>query len=370
MSDWENSGKIIEKILDIDCPSCGSRLHYSADHKMLSCDHCGYKEDFNKDNDHIVEIKLDQALSGLGYYIPENEDRKIYDCKGCSAKFSLDSSQTRVICAFCGSENVNLEAYDHKYVRPSGILPFQVSKKKAEEEFKNWIKRGWFHPKKLKKLAEIDSLHGVYIPFWTFDAQTKNQWSGEAGYYYYETVRVQINGQWQTKQVQKVRWVAKSGSFDHFFDDVVVSASHNLEQSFLNRILPFNLKELVNFDGRLMVSWESEIYSVELNEGWTKGEALMDSQLRMMAMQALGGDTQRGLVLRSQKDAQTYKHIILPIWLASYRFTNKIFRFVINGQTGKVYGQKPIAWWKIILLVMVFVAIIAGIYFLREMNNS
>jgi DNA-directed RNA polymerase subunit RPC12/RpoP len=370
MAEWQGEDKLLEKVVDVDCPSCGSRLHYSAEHKTLRCSHCGYKEEVNRDNSEVVEVDLQAALHQLGEYSPEANGRQIYDCAGCSAKFALDEGQTRIVCAFCGSENVNVEAFEHKYVRPSGILPFVIPRKDAVDQFSKWIKRGWFHPNKLKKLAEIDSLHGVYIPFWTFDANTSNQWSGEAGYYYYETIRVQVNGQWQTKQVQKVRWVPKAGQFDHFFDDVVVSASANLKQSFLDRILPYNLPELVNFDARLLVGWESEIYSVELDQGWQKGDKIMDQQLYFMAMQQLGGDTQRGLSVKSRKFDQTYKHIILPVWLASYRYQGKIFRFVINGQTGKVHGEKPIAWWKIALLVLLFLGVLAAIYLAREANVS
>lgn len=368
MADWSGEEKLLEKVLEIDCPSCASRLYYSAEHKMLRCNHCGYKEEFSRENGEVVEVDLKAALLQLGEYIPETSGRQIYDCGGCSAKFAVDSGQPRIVCAFCGSENVNLEAFEHKYVKPSGILPFLIPRGEAVARFQKWIRSGWFHPNSLKHLAQLDSLHGVYIPFWTFDAHTTNQWSGEAGYYYYETVRVKVNGQWQTKEVQKTRWVFKSGSFDHFFDDVVVSASANLKQSFLDRILPFELPDLVNFDPRLLVGWESEIYSVELDQGWERGDKIMDQQLYYMAMTALGGDTQRGLTVKSQKSDQTFKHILLPIWLASYKYKNKIYRFVINGQNAKVYGEKPIAWWKIALLILLFLAIVAGIYFYREAN--
>jgi len=362
----EDLNNSIERILELDCPSCGSKLYYSAEHQKLNCHHCGYKEDFNRDNSNLVENSLENALTSLVYYTPEKDGKSIYDCKGCAAKFSVDNDITRIVCAFCGSENVNLEAFDHKYIQPSGILPFIIPRKDAEDNFKKWIGKGWFHPNKLKKLAEVDSLHGVYIPFWTFDAMTKNQWVGEAGYYYYETVRVKIGDQWKTQQVRKVRWQWRSGRFEHFFDDVLVTASAMLNQQFLNRILPFQLDKAVNFDARLMVGWESEVYSVELNEGWQSGQKLISEQIRMMAMQALGGDTQRNLQVKTERSGETFKHIILPVWLASYRFNNKIYRFVINGQTGKVYGDKPISWLKIVLLILLFVLFIAAIYLLRE----
>lgn len=365
MSDWDQHNAI-DKVLDVDCPGCGSKLFYSAEHGQISCGHCGYREDIIRENDQIVENSLEDALKGLSYYVPESESRKVYDCKSCGAKFILDAEQTRVNCGFCGSENVNLEAYEHRYVQPAGILPFQVDRRKSEEVFRAWVRKGWFHPGKLKTLASIQALHGVYVPFWTFDAQTESDWQGEAGYYYYETVRVKVGDNWQTKQVQKIRWVWKSGHLSHFFDDLVVSASGNLQQAFLDRILPYKLEEMVNFDGRLMVGWESEVYNVEVDQGWQRADTMMDERIRMMCTQAMGGDTQRNLAVRTAKSAQTFKHVVLPVWLCSYRYQDKIYRFVINGQTGKVYGEKPIAWWKIVLLVGLFALVIFGIYWMRE----
>ncbi len=365
MADFEES-KQIEKLLDVDCPSCGSKLFYSAEHRQISCHHCGYKEDYQRDNGQVVELDLNAALQQLTYFVPEKTDKKVYDCKSCGAKFMVDVDKTRVNCGFCGSENVNLEAFDHKYIQPSGILPFEVPKKKAEDLFKDWVGKGWFHPGKLKTLARLDGLHGVYIPFWTFDADTSSDWKGEAGFNYYESVRVKVGDSYQQQQVKKVRWEWRSGHLNHFFDDVIVSASSNLEQRFLDRILPFKMEQTVNFDARLMVGWESEIYGVELDQGWKKGNEIMDEQLRFMCMQALGGDTQRNLSVKTEKCNETYKHVILPVWLCSYRFNEKIYRFVINGQTGKVHGQKPIAWWKVILVILIFVLFIASIVWMRE----
>jgi DNA-directed RNA polymerase subunit RPC12/RpoP len=365
MEDFINK-QIVEEVLDVDCPSCGSKLSYAAEKQKILCQHCGYQEDYKRSNDKIIEIPLKNSLEELQTYSPRSEDKKVYDCKSCSAKFTLDADKTRIICAFCGSENINLEAFDQRYIQPAGIIPFHISRKAAEEAFSTWIKKGWFHPNKLKELAKIYGLHGVYIPFWTYDAKANAQWKGEAGTYYYETVRVKVGDQWQTKQVQKVRWQWRSGSFQHFFDDIVVSASANLKQDFLERILPYRLEETVNFDPRLMVGWESEIYNVELDKGYETAEVIMDRHLYNMASHSLGGDTQRNLSVQSQKFDQTFKHLIMPVWLASYTYNDKIYRFVINGQTGKVHGKKPYSWIKITFAVLLLILIILAVIALTE----
>lgn len=356
----------LRDVLSLDCPSCGARLHYSADHQSLLCDHCGYREDYNKVNDEVIERCLHQSVESLADYKIENSGKVIYNCGNCSAKLILDHDQTRINCAFCGSEKVNLEAFNRRYIRPSGILPFKVARDKAFKQFKQWIGRGWFHPGKLKEMAKIEGLHGIYIPFWTFDAMTQNQWSGEAGTYYYETQRVRVNGQWQNRQVRKVRWQWRQGQFEYFFDDILVSSSHQLSQSYLERILPFELSEVVNFDPRLMVGWESEVYSIGLKDGLLEAVNIMNNHIRMMSTSALGGDTQRNLRVHTDRSDETFKHIVLPIWLASYTYKNKIYRFIINGQNGKVHGQKPYSWVRIALAVLACILFILLFVFLAE----
>ena len=106
----------------------------------------------------------------------------------------------------CGSKNINEKSFTEKFIEPLGIIPFYISRAEATRKFDNWIKQGLFHPNKLKTLSNIENLHGVYVPFWTFDAQVSANWSGQAGYHYYETKNRVVNGKVQTIRVQKTRW--------------------------------------------------------------------------------------------------------------------------------------------------------------------
>lgn len=365
MQDFQENPSL-KDTLSLPCPSCGSELHWSAKSQKIACDHCGYTEEIDHSKGKVVEKSLAEAASKVSNFVPEDGGKKVFECQNCGAKFMVESDKVGINCGFCGSENINLEAFQHQFIQPLGIVPFNVSKESSEEHFNTWIRQGWFHPNKLKQLAAIENLHGIYLPFWTYDAQSESDWSGEAGHYYYETRRVQINGKWQNQQVQKVRWVHRSGHLNHFFDDVLVVASGGLQQREVERILPYRLEEIVNFDPRLVAGWESEIYNLEVDKGYQVANQIMDAKIRQMCSAQLGGDTQRNLRIRSQKFNQTFKHIILPAWICSYVFKGKTYRFTINGQTGKVHGEKPLSWKKIVFLVLLFALFIFAIYLLRQ----
>jgi len=365
MQEFEQTS-YLENTISPTCPSCGSNLAYSAEVKKIACNYCGYTEDIDRSNDKVVEKSLTEAVESATSFVPEEVGKKVFDCENCGSKFMVESDQIKVGCGFCGSKNVNVDAYNHQYIQPIGIVPFYISRFEAENIFAKWISSGWFHPSKLKSLAAVEDLHGMYIPFWTYDAQTEASWRGEAGHYYYESRRVRVNGRMQTKQVRKVRWQYRQGNLSHFFDDVLVVASGGLQQRHIEKILPFQLQEVVNFDPRLMVGWESEVYNLEVDEGHQVANQVMDNKIRNMCSAQLGGDTQRNLYVESSKSGQTFKHIVLPLWICSYMYNNKTYHFTINGQTGKVHGKKPLSVVKIAFTILIVILFFVGIWALRE----
>jgi hypothetical protein len=57
---------------------------------------------------------------------------------------------------------------------------------------------------------------------------------------------------------------------------------------------------------------------------------------------------------------ETFKHILLPIWMAAYKYGGKSYRFLVNGQTGEVQGERPYSAWKIVFSVIVVLVLVAG----------
>lgn len=358
----------LKEVVGLPCKSCGNQLRYNVALQKLKCDYCGSTEDISRANDKVVERDLKQVINKAKWFSPEKNAQKVFDCQNCGAKFSVQASAVNVDCAFCGSKNVNEEAFEHKFIQPNGIAPFTITFDQAHEKFKVWIKKGWFHPNKLKDIAKADHIHGIYIPAWTYDAKSYSTWTGQAGYYYYVTQSYTENGQVKTRQVRKVRWEPRSGNFNNSFNDILISASKGLKQPYMKGLEPFKLYDAINFSPEFLVGWESEVYDVEVDQGYRSAEGEMDIRNRSKASSALGGDTQRFLKVNSSYSDQTFKLLLLPVWMASYSFKGKEYSFTVNGQTGRVYGKKPISAMKIIILILVIAAIAFTVYYLEENN--
>ena len=299
-------------------------------------------------------------------------ETKMFHCNNCGSNTAVDPDVVSFTCPFCSSTNVNESAFDRRMIRPAGVLPFKITKDKARDLFNTWIGKGkLFRPGKLSRLAQMDGITSVYLPFWTYDAQTASHWRADAGYHYYVTENyTDSEGNTQTKRVQKTRWVPVDGYYEQFFDDILVTASHGLTQREVNKISPFGLNEVVNYDSRFILGHGSEVYQKDIQEGYKVADDIMDAEIRSQVTRRIPGDTHRNVRVNTRKSKVTFKHLLLPVWLAAYQFKGKTYRFIVNGETGKISGKKPTAWGKVIAAILIGAGIIGGLIWLLSSNSG
>ena len=314
--------------------------------------------------EHDLQRGLESTAEQEGY----GTETRTFKCNGCNATITAEPNVTATVCPFCGSHHVLAQQGSSKILKPESVLPFEVDQPTAVQKFRTWLGRGWFRPNAVKRIAaNADArLQGVYLPFWTFDAQTYSRWQAEAGHYYYVTQRytANVNGrrETRTRQVQKVRWEPAAGSHDEFFDDVLVYATRSVKQEILHKIYPYDTNALVPYQPQYLAGWRAEEYQIDLQEGWTLGQEIIRDRIREACARAVPGDTYRNLRVQSQFQDMTFKHTLLPVWIASYRYNNKVYNFMVNGQTGKVQGEAPISWWKVLLTVLIVLLLLACIF--------
>ena len=270
-----------------------------------------------------------------------------------SAK-AFDETRVGQRCDFCGSSALVPYEEIKEAFRPESLLSLKLSESQVRERIRQWYGNRWFAPNKLKRGALTDQVKGLYIPYWTFDAQVHADWQAESGYYYYVTETYQdANGRQQTRQVQRIRWEPSAGALDHFFDDELVPASRGVPPEMLRRIEPFPTQDLVPYQPGYLSGWVVERYQIDLVAAARQARAEMDADLERLCAAQVPGNTQRNLRVEADYSGQTFKHILVPIWLLTYTFGAKTFQVVINGYTGAIAGQYPKSWIKITLAILV-----------------
>ncbi|UYQ93956.1 hypothetical protein MKQ68_02460 [Chitinophaga horti] len=352
-----------DPLLLFPCPGCNAQLHFDPGGQQLECEHCGTRVAIERGTDQIRENNLHRQMV-------ENTDpattieQQVYKCNRCSAETIFTSETPTFICAFCNFEVVNPVAYKTRIIQPSGIIPFVVDKQQSVSIFKTWLGKGFWAPNDLAQFARQDALHGMYLPFWTYDAQTNSHWTGYGGRYYWETEYFNdAQGKRQSRQVRRTEWIYRSGTYDRFFDDVLIGGTNELTQQECYSIFPYDLKALINFDARYLSGWQADVYDVAVGEGYTQAEAIMRDAIHDACAEQCRIDTYRDLNVNTQYSAQTYKHVLLPIWLCSYFYKNKKYHFLVNGQTGRIHGKKPVSAGKVVLAVLLALIVVAGIIY-------
>lgn len=356
------------------CAACGGEAEWNPGKGALVCPYCGTTSpatlETAPDGTGVVrENDLLQALRDLpddarGWQAAKTEVR----CQSCQAISVFDSSRVGQNCDFCGSSALVPYEQTKEPFRPESLLPMKLSEPQVRESVRNWYGSHFWAPNALGKKAMTDLVHGLYIPYWTFDAQVEADWTAESGDYYYETEHYRTSeGKSATRQVRKVRWYRTSGSLSHFFDDELVPASRGVDAALLREVEPFPTAELVPYDPGFLSGWVVERYQIDLGAAAQHSRDQMQSKTESLCAARVPGDTHRNLDVQASYSAQTFKHVLVPVWLLAYRYGSREYRVVLNGSTGRIAGTYPVSAWKVTLAVIagLIVAVLAYYWFGR-----
>ncbi|MEL6234400.1 MAG: primosomal protein N' (replication factor Y) - superfamily II helicase [Pseudomonadota bacterium] len=347
------------------CPACGSDMRYSAHEDHLTCPHCGTTsprpEHGPWETGTVEEIDYLATLAGARDGAEMEETRTVH-CTSCGADVEFEPHIHAAECPFCASPIVT-DTGVNRHIKPWGILPFLIEERAAREGMKKWLGSLWFAPSGLKDYARAGRpMQGIYAPYWTYDADTASDYRGERGDAYYVTQRyTDSEGKSKTRRVRKIRWRRASGRVVRFFDDILVLGSKSLPKKYTDRLAPWDLSALVTYSPSYLAGFRAEAYTIDLEEGFAEATQVMQEQIRRDVRRDIGGDEQRIHDVRTQTKDITFKHILLPVWMAAYKYRGKTYRFIVNGRTGAVQGERPYSAWKIAVAVVLALLVAAGI---------
>ncbi|WP_435140783.1 primosomal protein N' (replication factor Y) - superfamily II helicase [Pseudopelagicola sp. nBUS_19] len=352
------------------CPQCGADYRFEPRQSKLVCDHCGHEEATEQGDrtTAITELDFKQALTDQ---LPGAEviETRISICPNCAAHITFDADVHAMECAFCATPVVT-DTGTHRLIKPRAVLPFQLAERDAHEAMNNWLGKLWLAPNGIQKYARKGrKMDGIYVPYWTYDADTKSSFSGERGTVYYVTKTVMQDGKKVQKQVQRIRWTPVSGQVSRWFDDVLVLASKALPKTYTDALEPWNLSALEPYTPEYLAGYQAEGYTITLQDGYDEARGHMDNVIRRDVAFKIGGDRQRVHQVATIVSDVTFKHVLLPVWMAAYKYRGKSYRFVVNGQTGRVCGERPWSAWKITFVVILGAIVATGIGYIIAMNQ-
>ncbi len=333
-----------------NCPNCGATTRYDVSAGGVACEYCGYTAPVQAKAigraAEEAEFTLDtwqKAEQGWGI------ERQALHCENCGAFLTLSESALSTTCPFCASNRVTLRVAAQDALRPRFVIPFRIPIETVHVKTQEWMGKGWFHPAELTHSAIIQRFSDIYLPFWTFDADISAQWQAEVGYERQESYYDAGDKSWKTRTVIDWRW--EDGNVSLAIDDLVIVGSSRLSHIILERLYPFNLNELVTYSPDYLAGWQAQAYDVTLPVAWEKGKEDMRERARKACYTDIPTHHVRNFSMTADFANETWRYILLPVYVAAYQFEGKVFQVMVNGQTALVAGQKPVAWWKIWLAI-------------------
>lgn len=352
---------------EFPCQQCGANLVFSPGEGGLKCEYCGHEQALGSENAQpVVEYDFAQAIASAR----RRPARQLVEgghevrCEGCGAHTVLSTEAGR--CPFCDSPVVMVQSEEEIFT-PENLLPFKIEEKQAREAFKSWVSSRWFAPNDLAMRARREGMDGVFLPYWTYDSETRTSYTGQRGIHYYVDEQYQdANGDTKTRRVRKTRWYPAFGSVYCSFDDVLVSATKALPRALIEKLEPWDLDQLVPYAPGYLSGYLANRYDIDLEPGFEIAEDRMEPVIRNAIARDIGGDEQRIFTTRIQHSDVRFKHFLLPLWISSFRYQDKVFRFLVNARTGEPAGERPYSWVKISLAVIAGLILVAIIVYLMR----
>lgn len=358
---------------DRRCPACNGVLAFDPASQKLKCPYCDSLYSFaeleartSENHTEKAEKKTQPAQAGpvnssklseprfrhshIGAERPLNSEedspdcnwgvkKKVVVCKKCGASTVYDAVQTASQCPYCESNQIIVEE-DDKLIAPTGIAPFKITKEQAIDNFKKWVQGLWFAPGSLINLATVEMLEGFYLPYWTYDVHTVTKYSMDYG----------------VKNGERVTWHSTSGRHEQFYDDYLVPACAKQNRSMLDAISPFNTNDFQSYTPEFLAGFVAERYSIPVKEGWKTADKEIRRDVRSSVKNKVCDQFSADMTRREKFDIQMgdvgYKYLLLPVWHAAFRYHGSTYQFMVNGQNGKVSGDRPYSGWKIFFFVM------------------
>lgn len=333
------------------CPSCGAIMVYNPERQKLYCENCETCKDieFVKLENKRAWDQRDKATKSTKEWASETKNLK---CKNCGASVVLNKLEYTKKCPYCESALVG-ESEELLKIAPDGIIPFKFSFADASKKYTQGVKKKFFVPRRFKKSIPVENIKGIYIPSFSFDANSVSVYNGRLAD---DETYTDRNG--NRKTVTKYQNI--SGTQHHNNIDVVVESSSKINQAELMQILPFDMTGLVEFKQGFIMGYTVEQYESTVDECQKIAKRTMEDNIKRIILSKYSHDRVVSFDMKTTFSEEKYLYNLLPIYRCDFNYKKKNYKTYMNGQTGKVGGGFPVSAWKIFFVILSFLLVVGG----------
>ena len=311
------------------CPKCAGRMSFDAAKHLLTCEYCGnhlFEYQAIQQGALISEQDFTATLPTAKAYRWELPTQRILKCGACGATFALPPLQLSGACPFCGSNHV-VKTSTGELIQPEAVLPFQFNAEAAVKLIHAWLEQQKYRPDDLDERAAVAKPRGVYVPVWTFDLGGTMNWRALIG----------------ERHGKQTVWVPRNEVYLVYHDDLLIPATQVLPSDLMTELMDYDTKALVPYSTDLLADYTVEIYQIPLADASlaARQRALKIGQAHVQDT-ILAGENYRDFFMNTGgMIIESYKLVLLPMWITAYHYKKESFLTAVNGQSRVVCGKVP-----------------------------
>lgn len=337
------------EIINSKCSSCGGNVVYDANSQCLKCNSCNNLTAFTHTKS-CLEHSIDEKTEDYKNYVEWQKDTKVMSCNNCGAKVILNTLEYSTVCPYCESSLVATKEMLPSLI-PDGIIPFMFNEEIAQKHFIEKVKNRFWVNSKFKKSNSKKTVHGLYFPAFSFNADSKSSYNGKLSKT--ETKRTS-NG--ETISVTKTFHISGNKKINH--QNITEEVSSKVNQTELAYVQPYDYTKVRKFDEKFIMGYSVEHFDVGVSGAYARAKNKMNSDIRRLILARYSYDSVVYLNINTQFSNERYKYVLLPIYKFEYKFKKQSFVSYMNGQNGKIGGSFPLSVFKITLFSIIGVLIL------------
>jgi len=332
-------------VLNFKCPSCGAPLTFNGSEGEMVCEYCDAHftmeqakaaQEAEKEN----ATASDMTWTTTEQQLIQGEDGKVkgYLCSSCGAEMVADENTAATECPYCGNQAIIPSSFDGMY-QPELVVPFAIDKAKATASLKEFTKGKKLLPRAFTEGNRIQDITGLYVPFWLYSCHAKGSVS-------FEGVK---SKKWEDKNYTYEKkdhyHLTRSGEMD--FERIPADASTKMDDATMDSLEPYDLSKAVPYDAAYFSGYLCDRYDVEEKDAQPRANDRVMGTFRTKMRDAVKDYSevkQKSESIRLSNAKAEYA--MLPVWMMSTKYEDKLYTFGINGQSGKMVGSLPVDMGK------------------------
>lgn len=327
-------------VQEFKCPCCDGAITFDSTSQKMKCPYCDTEFDvetiqaYHQELNESCEDEMNwESSAGQAWQDGETTGLHTYVCKSCGGEIVGDETLAATSCPYCDNPIV-LQGQFAGALKPDLVIPFKVDKTGAKAALRNHFKGKRLLPKLFKDEFHLDEIKGVYVPFWLFDSDAKAMMRYRA-----TRVRTWSDSRFIYTETQHYH-VARGGTIG--FQAVPVDGSEKMEDDMMESIEPFDLSGAVDFNTAYLAGYLADKYDVDEEQSSIRAnQRIKQSTHDAFAASILGYTTVTPVSGSIQLHNSKAKYALYPVWLLNTSWNGENYRFVVNGQTGKLAGNLP-----------------------------